>query len=56
MLGERFLALHGNGHKAFMLLQVCLMRHFVARGGDKLDWCERLAPAYRRRYGWLLEH
>jgi hypothetical protein len=40
---------------AYNALQVALMRRFVARGGTVELWCVRLAPAFRRRYGWMLE-
>jgi len=36
-------------------LQVELIRRFVARGGTAERWCALYAPAFRRRYGWLLE-
>lgn len=40
---------------AYNALQIALMRRFVARGGSAELWCHRLAPAFRRRYGWMLE-
>ena len=40
---------------AYNALQVALMRRFVARGGTVELWCVRLAPTFRRRYGWMLE-
>jgi hypothetical protein len=40
---------------AYNALQIALMRRFVAAGGTAELWCDRLAPAFRRRYGWMLE-
>lgn len=36
-------------------LQIALIGRFVARCGTAQQWCALYAPAFRRRYGWLLE-
>jgi len=40
---------------AYNALQIALMRQYVARGGSAEGWVSRLAPTFRRRYGWMLE-
>jgi hypothetical protein len=39
---------------AYLELQCALMRRYVARGGTAEEFCERLAPAFHRKYGPLL--
>lgn len=40
---------------AYNALQIALMKRYIACGGTAEQWCSRLAPAFRRRYGWMLE-
>jgi len=35
----------------YMALQRALLRRFLAQGGTESEFCERLAPVFRRRYG-----
>ena len=49
-----YLARHGQGLATYLAFERALMRHWIARGGTGLDFCRRLAPAFRRRYGLLL--
>jgi hypothetical protein len=39
----------------YLTLQRALMRRFVARGGTPEEFCRRIAPAFRRKYGALLD-
>jgi hypothetical protein len=39
----------------YMRLQAALYQHWCARGGTSAGWQERMAPAYRKRYGHLIE-
>ena len=50
---RRYVAVHPTGLGAYLALQCDLMRLFVARGGSAEEFCQRLAPAFRRRYGPL---
>lgn len=43
-----------SGFQAYVSLQCALMRRHVARGGTMEDFCQRLAPVFRRRYASLL--
>jgi hypothetical protein len=54
-LGEYYLARCSSGYVAYMTLQRALLNRWVARGGTEEDWCARLAPAFRARYGVLVE-
>jgi hypothetical protein len=54
-LGEYYLARCSSGYVAYMTLQRALLNRWMARGGTEEDWCERLAPAFRARYGVLVE-
>jgi hypothetical protein len=40
---------------AYLTLQRALMRRFIARGGTPEEFCTRIAPAFRRKYGALLD-
>lgn len=51
---RRFVETHPTGFSAYIALQIALMRRFVARGGTDEEFCERLAPAFHRRYAPLL--
>jgi hypothetical protein len=53
ILAERYLARYGNCFDAYMALQRALMLRYLSRGGTKEAWCERFAPAFRKRYGPL---
>jgi hypothetical protein len=55
MLADRFLNAESSPLAAYNALQRALMRHYIARGRSAADWCSALAPAFRRRYGWILE-
>ena len=35
----------------YLTLQLALMRRFIARGGTPEEFCRRIAPAFRRKYG-----
>lgn len=52
---RRFTARHGTGLRAYMALQRALMLHYVARGGTEAEFCERLAEAFYRRHGQLID-
>jgi hypothetical protein len=39
---------------AYAALQCALMRRHLARGGTAEDFCDRLAPAFHRRYAPML--
>lgn len=51
---RRFVAQQRTPYAAYTALQIALMRHFVARGGTAEEFCERLAPVFHRRFGFLL--
>ncbi len=40
---------------AYLALQRALMQRFIARGGTAEEFCARIAPVFRRKYGALLE-
>ncbi len=50
-----FLSQHTSGLSAYNNLQRTLMRRFLRRGGSAEEWCTRIAPAFRARYGWMLD-
>lgn len=39
---------------AYVALECALMRRYVARGGTVEEFCSRLAPIFRRRFGPIL--
>lgn len=39
----------------YLAMQRALMLRFMAKGGSPEEFCTRLAPAFRRKYGALLE-
>lgn len=39
----------------YLEMQRALMARFIARGGTAEEFCARIAPAFRRKYGALLE-
>jgi hypothetical protein len=53
-LTRRYLAMYPTRFAAYVALEVALMRRFVATGGTEEEFCRRLAPAFARRYGFLL--
>jgi len=55
VLAEYYRARSGTGFGAYMHLQRALLRRWLARGGTEEAWCERMAPAFRHRYGGLME-
>lgn len=50
VLADSYLARHRTPFEAYMALQCSLAERFVRRGGSPDEWCNRLAPAFRRRY------
>ncbi len=44
-----------SAYELYCELQCRLMRRYIAQGGSETEWCERLAPAFRRRWSWLLD-
>lgn len=53
-LARRFIAMQPSPFGAYLALQRALMARHMARGGTQEDFCLRLAPAFRRRYAYLL--
>jgi hypothetical protein len=51
---RRFLETSPTRYQAYVALQCALMRRHVSRGGSPEDFCERLAPAFHRRYAPVL--
>ncbi|MGI9179156.1 MAG: hypothetical protein ACR2H9_01385 [Longimicrobiaceae bacterium] len=51
---RRFLDTQPTRYSAYIALQCALMRRYIARGGTAEEFCQRLAPAFHRRYGRLL--
>ena len=54
ILAQLYLARHQSPFAAYMALQRALLEHHLNRGGSPEDWCERIAPAFRRRYQRLV--
>lgn len=54
MLADVYIARYGSGFEAYMALQSALLQRHLARGGTIQSWCERIAPAFRRRYASLI--
>ncbi len=52
---RRFLDTCPTRFGAYLALQCALMRRYIARGGTAEEFCERLAPAFRRKYARLLQ-
>jgi hypothetical protein len=55
LLANLYLDRYGARLRAYNMLQWQLMSTFIRRGGSAEAWCERYAPAFRRRFGWMLE-
>lgn len=51
---RRHVAAQPTGFAAYIALQCALMRRYLARGGTAEDFCQRLAPVYRRRFAPVL--
>ena len=54
ILAQLYLARHESPFAAYMALQAALLARHVSRGGSPEDWCERMAPVFRRRYQRLV--
>lgn len=54
LLASTYLGRYPSRFAAYNALQCALMRHYIARGGSPSLWCERMAPKFRARYGWML--
>lgn len=52
LLAEFWLDRCASRMRAYNMLQ--LMETFIRRGGSADAWCARYAPAFRRRFGWML--
>jgi hypothetical protein len=50
ILAQKYLARYETPFAAYMALQRALLVHYLTRGGTEENWCERIAPAFRRRY------
>jgi hypothetical protein len=50
---RRYLVSRPTPLAAYLALQRALMRRFVAGGGSADEFCLRLAPVFRRRFGPL---
>lgn len=55
MLLERLMGDCESPFQAYMELQRRLLQRWMARGGTEEAWCQRLAPAFHARYGWIIE-
>ncbi len=55
LYGQIFLSRHSTPFSAYNHLQRTLMRRYLNRGGTLEQWCTRFAPAFRARYGWMLD-
>ena len=54
-VARKFMEAYPTRFAAYTALQCALMRRYQARGGSHEEFCARLAPAFHRRYGHLLE-
>ena len=50
VLVQQYLARYESPFAAYMALQRALLRQYLSRGGTEEAWCNRIAPAFRRRY------
>ncbi len=55
LLGQWYLSKSPTPLAAYNRLQIVLMRRFLRRGGTMDAWMQEIAPAFRRRYGWICE-
>lgn len=53
-VARRFVETRPSAFAAYVALQCALMRRFIRRGGSAEDFCDRLAPVFRRRYAEML--
>lgn len=51
---RRFKEIHTDPFEAYLALERALMTRYMARGGTAEDFCQRLAPVFRKRWGHLL--
>ncbi len=56
LLGHSYLSKNRTPLAAYNGLQISLMRRYLRRGGTMEAWLQHIAPAFRRRYGWICEH
>ena len=54
LLATFYLDRYAQRLRAYNMLQLQLMSAFIRRGGTPDAWCARYAPAFRRRFGWML--
>ena len=54
LLATLYLDRYGARLRAYNMLQCALMAAHVRRGGSAESWVARYAPAFRRRFGWML--
>ena len=54
LLATLYLSRYPARLRAYNMLQLELMSAFIRRGGSPAAWCTRYAPAFRRRFGWML--
>lgn len=53
-LALEYLARYQNPMQAYVELQRALMRRFITLGGTASEFVERLASAFRKRFGWMM--
>ena len=54
LLATVYLSRYDCRLRAYNMLQWELMDAYLRRGGSVDTWCARYAPAFRRRFGWML--
>ncbi len=54
LLATLYLDRYAQRLRAYNMLQLQLMSAYIRRGGTEDSWCTRYAPAFRRRFGWML--
>ena len=54
LVARLYLELHCTRAEAYSTLHVQLLRCFLERGGSVGEWCTHYAPAFVRRFGWML--
>jgi hypothetical protein len=54
LLATLYLNRYDTRLRAYNMLQCALMAAYLRRGGSVEVWCARYAPAFRRRFGWML--
>jgi hypothetical protein len=53
LLGQAYLERFRSPLAAYNRLQAALMKRFIRRGGTPEIWLQTMAPAFRRRHGWI---